>query len=217
MSAVSDRTHNRRTGKRLSEAKQLLARVSTVVVIAFLVFAPVFAGDSAPATVNRTPGQPIPVIDAEAGPCSVEFTVTDIAGRGLYAARIKVHIEYGLFGLRQLDLEVATNADGMARFEALPESTDGALFFRASKGPMRGFAFYSPDEECTGKHTIVLTEGSPVAPFAFIRSHPPQEIRVARENHRTHIAAISVPVTAVANFTITSDRCPMPAQPRCQP
>jgi hypothetical protein len=148
--AMSERPQNgrsRNAGKRFA-----FLTAPAVVVLALLVLPPLHAAET-------SADQPVPVVNGEAGPCSVEFTVTDGAGRRVYDARIHVHIEYGLLGLRTLDLEIGTNANGMARFEGLPEDPDGVLFFRAKKGKLRGFAFYYPNEECHGKHHIVLTEG----------------------------------------------------------
>ncbi len=120
--------------------------------------------------------QPVPVVDGEAGPCSVEFTVTNGAGRRIYGAQITVHIEYGFLGLQRLDLEVGTNVAGLARFEGLPESTDGVLFFRAKKGSLRGYAFYYPNHQCQAKHAIIMTRSrvvgstvSALAPRTFMR------------------------------------------------
>jgi hypothetical protein len=129
-----------------------------VVVLALLLLPPLYAAQT-------SADQPVPVVNGEAGPCSVEFTVTDGAGRRVYDARIHVHIEYGLFGLRKLDLEIGTSANGMARFEGLPQDPDGVLFFRAKKGKLEGFAFYDPNQECHGQHAIVLT-GGPALPSA---------------------------------------------------
>jgi hypothetical protein len=67
----------------------------------------------APAHAQQTPDpHQVPVMDGEAGPCSVGFTVIDVKGAPVYDARIRVHIAYGFAGVRRLDLEAATNVDG---------------------------------------------------------------------------------------------------------
>jgi hypothetical protein len=102
----------------------------------------------------------VPVMDGEAGPCSVGFTVTDAKGAPVYDARIRVHIAYGFAGVRRLDLEAATNVDGKTQFKGLPEKVKGGiLMFRASQGKRDGSAIYDPAKNCSGQpSSIVLTE-----------------------------------------------------------
>jgi len=102
----------------------------------------------------------IPVMDGQAGPCSVAFTVTDINGAPVYDARIRVHIEYGFAGVRRLDLEAATNIDGKTQFKGLPKKVKGQLlYFNASRGKTEGSATYDPQKSCGGENvSIVLVE-----------------------------------------------------------
>src|ERR1700733_11882892 len=101
-----------------------------------------------------------PVMDGEAGPCSVAFTVADVKGTPVYHARIRVHIAYGFGGVRRLDLEAATNVDGKTQFKGLPEKVKGGtLMFRAFQGKREGSATYDPAKNCGGQQSsIVLTE-----------------------------------------------------------
>jgi len=102
----------------------------------------------------------VPIMDGEAGPCSIAFAVTDAKGAPVYDARIKVHIAYGFAGVRRLDLEAATNVDGKTQFKGLPEKVKGGtLTFRASQGKREGLAVYDPTKNCSGQQSsIVLTE-----------------------------------------------------------
>jgi hypothetical protein len=102
----------------------------------------------------------VPVMDGEAGPCSVAFAVTDAKGAPVYDARIRVHIAYGFAGVRRLDLEAATNVDGKTQFKGLPEKVKGGtLSFRASQGKREGLAIYDPAKNCGGQQSsIVLAE-----------------------------------------------------------
>jgi hypothetical protein len=102
----------------------------------------------------------VPVMDGEAGPCAVGFTVTDAKGAPVYDARIRVHIAYGFMGVRRLDLEAATNVDGKTQFKGLPEKVKGGILsFRASQGKRDGSATYDPTKNCSGQQSsIVLTE-----------------------------------------------------------
>jgi hypothetical protein len=98
----------------------------------------------------------VPVIDGGIGACSVDFTVTDTDGAPVYAATIKVHIEYGFMYLRKLDLQVGTNADGKARFTGLPDRTKRGLFFEASAGDRTAEAFDDPATTCKNQFTVAL-------------------------------------------------------------
>jgi hypothetical protein len=115
----------------------------------------------AAAQAQQTPDpHQVPVMDGEAGPCSVGFTVTDVKGAPIYDARIRVHMAYGFAGVRRLDLEAATNVDGKTVFKGLPEKVKGGtLMFRASQGKREGSAVYDPAKNCGGQQSsIVLSE-----------------------------------------------------------
>jgi len=117
----------------------------------------------------------IPVMDGEAGPCSVAFTVTDVKGVPVYDARIRVHIAYGFAGVRKLDLEAATNVDGKTQFKGLPEKVKGGtLLFRASQGKRDGSAIYDPAKNCSGQqNSVVLTDVNALdARIKLSQSHP---------------------------------------------
>ena len=98
----------------------------------------------------------VPIIDAEAGSCTAEMTVTDGAGKPIYDATIRVRISYGFMKMRKTDLEIGTNVDGKAKFIGLPDNLDQTLYFRAFKGNMKGSAFDNPKKHCHAEHSIVL-------------------------------------------------------------
>jgi hypothetical protein len=102
----------------------------------------------------------VPVMDGDAGPCSISFTVTDTKGSPIYDARIRVHIAYGFMGVKRLDLEAATNVDGKTQFKGLPEKVKGGtLMFHALQGKREGSAIYDPAKNCGGQQSsIVLAE-----------------------------------------------------------
>jgi hypothetical protein len=101
--------------------------------------------------------QQVPVIDGGAGPCSLELTVTTADGKPVYAATVKVHIAYGFAGVRKLDLEAGTNAEGKVKFTGLPERVHRPpLEFQALKDQLTGTAAYNPDSECHARHDIIL-------------------------------------------------------------
>jgi hypothetical protein len=116
---------------------------------------------TAGAQTSKPDWKKVPVIDGGAGNCSVDFTVTDTASRPVYDAKINVHIAYGFMGVRKLDLQLGTNADGKARFQGLPEKVRQPLTFVATQDDLQGSATYDPSMECTAKHDIVLKKKKP--------------------------------------------------------
>jgi hypothetical protein len=109
-------------------------------------------------TQARDP-EKVPVMDGEAGTCSLELTVTGADGKPVYAATIKVHIAYGFGGIRRLDLEAGTNSDGKVKFIGLPVRVHRPpLEFHASKDDLVGVAMYDPSSACESKHDIALAK-----------------------------------------------------------
>jgi hypothetical protein len=104
----------------------------------------------------------VPVMDGGAGPCSLELTVNGPDGKPVYAARVKVHINYRFGGFHKLDLEAGTNVDGKVKFTGLPDRVRRPpLEFYALKDDMQGMATYDPMNECQGKHDISLSKNAP--------------------------------------------------------
>ena len=106
----------------------------------------------------------VPVVDGGSGACSIDFNVTDSAGKPVYAARIDMHLAYGFAGAHKLDLGVYTNAQGKARFTGLPlKVRKPPIEFRAKKDDLIGLATMDPMAECQAKHDIVLDKEKPPA------------------------------------------------------
>ena len=123
----------------------------SILAIVFSSFA------QSPSPTPTPPAQDVTVIDGGAGPCSVQFTVTDADAKPQYGATVKVHITYGFAGIRKLDLEVGTNVNGKVKFKGLPEKVHNPpLQFNASKDQLTGMATYNPASECQAMHDIVL-------------------------------------------------------------
>src|SRR5262245_59006893 len=91
----------------------------------------------------------VPAIDVKVGHLWVELTLTDANTKPVYAATVKVHIAYGFAGVRKLDLEAGTNAQGKILFKGLPLRVHNPpVEFHASKGELTGTATYNPATEC---------------------------------------------------------------------
>jgi hypothetical protein len=105
------------------------------------------------------PNEKIPVLQGDAGPCSLELTVRGPDGKPVYAATVKVHIKYGFGGMRRLDLEAGTNSDGKVKFGGLPARVQRPpLEFHGSKDEFMGVAAFDPSKECEARHDIALAK-----------------------------------------------------------
>src|SRR5579862_81152 len=118
-----------------------VAYFGSVAILAVILVA---AGNAGMAQGQQMPDpHQVPVMDGEAGPCSISFTVTDEKGAPVYDARVRVHIAYGFGGFRRLDLEAATNVDGKTLIKGLPKKVKGdILYFHGTQGSREGDATY---------------------------------------------------------------------------
>ena len=145
----------------LGYMKKILSAQWMVVVCACLLCGKISFPTHAAAAETS---QQVPIMDGEAGPCSLELTVTGPDGKPVYAAKVKVHMAYGFGGIRRLDLEGGTNSDGKLKFTGLPSRVHRPpLEFHASKDDLEGVASYDPSAECQGKHDITISKPKPGA------------------------------------------------------
>jgi len=114
------------------------------------------ASDTQAQSNEKVPDK-VPMIDGNAGPCSVELTVWSADGKPVYAATVKVHIKYGFGGMHRLDLEAGSNSDGKVKFVGIPARVQRPpLEFRASKDEFSGIAVVDPSTQCQAKYDITL-------------------------------------------------------------
>ena len=126
-----------------------MSKLRTLVLI-------VLAGLAASAQTTQPDPHSIPSIDAAIGSCTADFTITDTDNKPPYNAKINVRIAYGTWSVRKLDLEVATNVDGKARFTGLPNKLKHNLFFEASEGDRSAEAVNDVNKTCTAQFTLQL-------------------------------------------------------------
>ena len=97
----------------------------------------------------------IPSISADLGPCSARFTVTD-GTKPLYNAKVRTRIKYGAFGVRKLDLEVGTDANGKANVTGLPNLTKQPISFEIVKDDISRTVIFDPAQECKATYDVAL-------------------------------------------------------------
>ena len=144
--------HQSRSATRL-DASRYSGRMRTLIAAAVLLLAthPLYSQTTAAPDPHS-----VPSVDAAIGTCSADFTVTDADNKPVYNAKVKVRIAYGAFSIRKLDLEVATNIDGKARFTGLPNRLKRPLVFQASEGDREAEATDDVENTCKAQLTLTL-------------------------------------------------------------
>ncbi|HEX8925873.1 MAG TPA: hypothetical protein VF786_08785 [Terriglobales bacterium] len=97
------------------------------------------------------------IMDGAAGPCTILLTVTTDDGKPVYDSTVKVHMAYGIAGIKKLDMEAGTNVNGRVKFIGIPPRVHKApLVFKATKDQLSGSTTFDPLEHCDATKTIVL-------------------------------------------------------------
>jgi hypothetical protein len=107
----------------------------------------------------QTPGAgDVPVVRADAGPCSADFVITDGSGKGIYDAKVEIQIRYRFGGFHRIDAKVGTNVDGKARVEGLPEQIKNSAEFTVTHGGLSKSVPYDPQADCHALHEVSLID-----------------------------------------------------------
>ena len=96
-----------------------------------------------------------PSISADLGPCSARFTVTD-GSKPIYDAKVRTRIKYGSFGIRKLDLEIGTDANGKADVLKLPNVTNQPIAFEVVKGDISRTVLFDSSQKCEASYNVAL-------------------------------------------------------------
>jgi hypothetical protein len=100
---------------------------------------------------------PVPQVNANLGPCTVDFTVSQSSSRPLYNAEISVKIAYGFMGMKKMDLKVGTNSEGKARFVGLPDKVhDPPLVFVVNAKGLSKTVNYWPSVKCQARYDVIM-------------------------------------------------------------
>jgi hypothetical protein len=136
---------------RTSHRMWLAGWLAALLLVSISIFAPsAFPGPQAPNSSN------IALVNGGAGSCTADFVVTDLSGKGVYDAKIRIQIRYRFMGLHRLDASVATNFEGKARIEGLPEQIKGTTEFNISHGDQSKSLPYDPSTDCHPRHEVIL-------------------------------------------------------------
>jgi hypothetical protein len=95
-------------------------------------------------------------ISADLGPCSALLTVTDGDGKPVYGAKMTARVQYGFAGVKKLDLEAYTGADGKVKITRLPESLKKPMIIHIGKDEKADQVEFKPSIHCNATFDVVL-------------------------------------------------------------
>ncbi|TAM82991.1 MAG: hypothetical protein EPN47_06975 [Acidobacteria bacterium] len=100
---------------------------------------------------------PVPQVNANLGPCTVDFTVSQSSNQPLYNAEISVKIAYGFMGVKKMELNVGTNNEGKARFVGLPDKVHNPpLSFVVNPKGLSKTVNYWPGVNCKARYDVIM-------------------------------------------------------------
>ncbi|MGA2848632.1 MAG: hypothetical protein ABSE46_06530 [Terracidiphilus sp.] len=112
---------------------------------------------SRPNPAQSTPVPPAPSeISADLGPCSALIIVTDSDSKPIYGAKITTRIQYGLLGVKKLDLEAFSGADGRIKITKLPETLKKPMYIHIAKNDKQEVEEFKPELLCHATFNVQL-------------------------------------------------------------
>ena len=125
--------------------------LTALLLLNLVVFCP-RSGNAQSAAVTVTPAE----ISADLGICSALITVTGIDLKPVYGAKITARVRYGLLGVKKLDLEAYTGADGKLRITNLPEVLKKPMYIYISKDDKQETEEFKPNVRCHATFDVQL-------------------------------------------------------------
>lgn len=106
--------------------------------------------------VATSQNQPASEISADLGSCSALLTVTDADAKPITNAKITARVQYGAFGVKKLDLEAYTAADGKVKITHLPASLKKPMIIHVEKGEKGDQVEFKPADRCNATFNVQL-------------------------------------------------------------
>src|SRR5258707_515625 len=111
---------------------------------------------AAPRTAaTQSPAEPAE-IPADLGPCSALITVTDADAKPIYGAKITARLQYGMMGVKKLDLEAYTGPDGKLKIARLPETLKKPMVIHVGKDGKGDQVEFKPSQRCQATFDVQL-------------------------------------------------------------
>lgn len=122
-------------------------------LVSAFVLSAIVAVPSFTASQDKTPPSEI---SADLGPCSALITVTDADAKPVYGAKMTARVQYGFAGVKKLDLEAYTGADGKVKITRLPESLKKPMIIHIGKDDKADQVEFKPNIHCNATFDVVL-------------------------------------------------------------
>jgi hypothetical protein len=105
---------------------------------------------------SGTAAVPPTEISAELGTCSALINVTGADSKPVFSAKVTTRVHYGVMGLKKLDLETYTSANGQAQIVKLPEVPKKPIYIYISKDDKLETVEFKPDVHCRATYDVQL-------------------------------------------------------------
>jgi hypothetical protein len=104
---------------------------------------------------------PVPnEISADMGTCSAQISVTGTDLKPVYGAKVTTRIQYGLLGVKRLDLEGYTGPNGRVKITNLPEVLKKPMYIHISKNDEDHVVEFKPSWHCQAEFDVELRQAS---------------------------------------------------------
>lgn len=128
-----------------------------ILSLPFLIMAALLVQSPQPGSSQSAADTPTQAeISADLGSCSALITVTDINLKPIYGAKITTSIRYGLMGVKKLDLEAFTGANGQVKITNLPELLKKPMYIYINKDDKQEIVEFKPDFHCHATFNVLL-------------------------------------------------------------
>ena len=95
-------------------------------------------------------------ISADLGPCSVLISVSGPDSKPIYGAKVTTRIQYGVFGVKKLDLEAFSGVDGRIKMANLPETLKKPMYIHITKDGKQEVKEFKPELNCHATFFVQL-------------------------------------------------------------
>jgi hypothetical protein len=97
-------------------------------------------------------------ISADLGTCSALITATGVDLKPIFGAKITTRIRYGFMGVKKLDLEAFTGANGKIKITSLPEARPlkKPMYIYINKDDKQEIVEFKPDVHCRATFNVQL-------------------------------------------------------------
>lgn len=127
----------------------------TAIMASLLAFTP-STGRAQAAAEAPVPNE----MSADMGTCSAQISVTGSDLKPVYGAKVDTRIQYGPLGVKRLDLEGYTGANGRIKITNLPEVLKKPMYIHIRKNDEDHVVEFKPSRHCQAEFDVQLRQPS---------------------------------------------------------